>query len=150
MEISNIRASGTSGEYVPSTARKSGGQAFSQSFQQQMNEQERDEYQKKIRTLFDEINESGPSLMKKRDMVVFEAYREKLSTLMDEILHHAYLFQPEQVRDGYGRQKIFATITVVDQKMQQLGEDLFAQNGEQLNLLSRVDEIRGLILDLFS
>jgi uncharacterized protein YaaR (DUF327 family) len=138
------------GNYIPAAAHKGGEPSFSQSFHQQMNQQEKDEYQRQIQLLFDEISKSAPSLMKKRDMTAFETYRERISTLMDEILHHAYLFQPERVRDGYGRQRVFATITVVDRKMKKLGEELFAENSEQLDLLSRVDEIRGLIMDLFS
>lgn len=149
MDVSNVRR-GATGDYVASAAHKNGGNAFSQSFQQQMDQQERDEYQHQIQLLFEEIGETAPSLLKKRDMMAFETYRQRISTLMDEILHHAYLFQPERVRDGYGRQRVFATITIVDQKMEKLGEELFAENSEQLDLLSRVDEIRGLIMDLFS
>jgi uncharacterized protein YaaR (DUF327 family) len=150
MEISALKAAGARSETVTAAAPKSGSQSFSQSFQQQMNEQERREYRDRIGKLFDEIREKAPALLKMRDLTAFETYREKIAVLMDEILHHAYLFQPERVRDNYGHQKVYSTVTVVDQKLEKLGEELLSENSEQLDFISRIDEIRGLILDLFS
>ena len=150
MPISGIKASGARAETVSIAVHNKGGQAFPQSFQQQMDEQERRKYQDRIINLFEEVRKCAPELLEKRDMSVFEEYREKIAELMGEILHHAYLFQPENVRDHYGQRRVYATVTVVDQKMKKLGEELLTQSSEQLNLIGRVDEIRGLILDLFS
>ena len=127
-----------------------GGQAFSGAFQQQMDDRERQNYRARITNLFQEIRESAPRLLERRDLAVFEEYRMQIAELMEEILHHAYLFESVDVRDGSGRRKVFATVTVVDQKLKELGDDLLAENSPQLDLLGRVDEIRGMILDLFS
>lgn len=127
-----------------------GGQAFSGAFQQQMNDRERQNYRARITNLFHEIQENAPRLLERRDLAVFEEYRMQISELMEEILHHAYLFESVNVRDGSGRRKVFATVTVVDQKLKELGDKLLAENSPQLDLLGRVDEIRGMILDLFS
>ena len=149
MKISTIHTAEIRGDSI-SAASASGGQAFSQFFQQHSNDQERGEYQERIQTLFDEIWKSAPSLLQKCNLQNFEHYREKLTDLMEELLHHTYLFQSENVQDSYGRRKVYATVTVVSQKMKELGEDLLAENTEQLKFISRVDEIRGLLMDLFS
>lgn len=149
MKISTIHTAEIRGDPI-SAASGSGGQAFSQFFHQQSNDQERGEYQDRIKKLFDEIRQSAPSLLQKCNLQNFENYREKLADLMDELLHHTYLFQSEQIQDSYGRRKVYATVTIVNQKMKELGEDLLAENKEQLKFISRVDEIRGLLMDLFS
>jgi len=149
MKISTIHTAEIRGDSV-SAASASGGQEFSQFFQQHSNDQERGEYQERIQSLFDEIRESAPSLLQKCNLQNFERYREKLTELMEELLRHTYLFQSEHIQDSYGRRKVYATVTVVSQKMKELGEDLLSENTEQLKFISRVDEIRGLLMDLFS
>lgn len=145
-----ISVTKTSSSGVMPLAVHTGGQAFSGAFQQQMNDRERQNYRARITNLFHEIQENAPRLLERRDLAVFEEYRMQISELMEEILHHAYLFESVNVRDGSGRRKVFATVTVVDQKLKELGDKLLAENSPQLDLLGRVDEIRGMILDLFS
>lgn len=132
-----------------SVSGKSCSQAFSRSFHQQMDEQERKEYQEKINSLLDGIRADASALLKNGNLELFEGYRMRLSDLMEEIIHHAYLFQSERIRDGYGRRRVLATVSVVDRKMKQMGEELLSENRQQLDLMSRIDEIRGLIMDLF-
>jgi uncharacterized protein len=145
-----ISVTKTSSSGVMPVAVHTGGQAFSSAFQQQMGDRERQDYRQRISDLFEEIREDASRLLDQRDLSVFEGYRTRIAEMMEEILHHAYLFEPVNVRDGFGRRKVFATITVVDQKLKELGDELLAENKPQLDLLGRVDEIRGLILDLFS
>lgn len=100
--------------------------------------------------LFEEIRGDAGHLLSERDLILFEGYRQRMTLLLKEILHHAYLFQPERVKDGRGQERIYATVTVVDEKLDRLGVDLLSENREQLDIMSRVDEIRGLVMDLFS
>lgn len=145
-----ISVSKTSSSGVMPVAVHTGGQAFSGAFQQQMGERERQDYRQRISDLFEEISTDASRMLERRDLALFEGYRTRIAEMMAEILHHAYLFEPVNVRDGSGRRKVFATVTVVDEKLKELGDKLLEENGPQLDLLGRVDEIRGLILDLFS
>lgn len=145
-----ISVTKTSSSGVIPVAVHTGGQAFTGAFQQEMNDRQRQGYRQRIADLFDEIRESAPRMLERRDLSVFEEYRAQIAELMEEILHHAYLFEPVNIRDGSGRRRIFSTVTVVDQKLKELGDQMLAENSRQLDLLGRVDEIRGLILDLFS
>lgn len=145
-----ISVTKTSSSGVMPVAVHTGGQAFTGTFQQEMNDRQRQGYRQRIVDLFDEIRESAPRMLERRDLSVFEEYRAQIAELMEEILHHAYLFEPVNIRDGSGRRRIFSTVTVVDQKLKELGDQMLAENSRQLDLLGRVDEIRGLILDLFS
>lgn len=150
MDISGIRRTEGHGNYIPAPAHREGGSSFSQSFHQQQDNQERQKYQEQIEALFGDLSRDAQELLKGRNLSRFEAYRQKITFLLGEILQHAYLFEAERVRDGNGRERIYATIAVVDEKLDRLGTELLSENQEQLGLLSRIDEIRGLILDLFS
>lgn len=123
---------------------------FSQSFQQQMQGQQKQDLHKRVKDLLDDFEESAENICRKTDMGEFQDYCNKLGDVLSEILSNAYLFQGEKVKDGTGRQRIFATIAIVDEKLKNIGDDLVAGNSTQLEFLSKIDEIRGLITDLFS
>lgn len=150
MDISRVGRKENAGAYVPAATPKNGEKSFSQSFGQQMNDQQRQEYRERVEALFGEIRKDAQNLLSRKDMAQFEAYRQRISLLLDEILHHAYLFESKKVRDGRGRERVYAMVSVVDDKMKELGNELLEENSEQLDLISRMDEIRGLIMDLFS
>ncbi len=149
LNLEITRSTGVNRPYVAAVGSKGSEQGFSQSFQQEMNNQEKRKYQEQLEEIFQEITENAQEILKRADLTQFEVYRKKISGLMREILQHAYLFQPEKVRDGSGHQRVYAMVTVVDERLEQMGNELIAQNGAQLDLISRVDEIRGLIMDLF-
>lgn len=150
MNISAVKRAEGDQTYTPAPMPKSGDSSFNQSFQQQMDHQERQEYQRQAEALFEELRSDAGRLLRERDLTLFENYRQRMALLLKEILCHAYLFRPERVRDGRGQERIYATVTVVDEKLDQLGAELLSENKKQLDIMSRVDEIRGLVMDLFT
>jgi uncharacterized protein YaaR (DUF327 family) len=150
MEIRVNKTSYISPNYkVPEPGAKTDA-GFSQSFQQNMQNQQKQDLHKRVKELLDDFQESAENICRKTDMGQFQDYCNKLGDILSEILSNAYLFQGEKVKDGFGRQRIFATIAIVDEKLKTIGDDLVTGNSTQLEFLSRIDEIRGLITDLFS
>jgi uncharacterized protein YaaR (DUF327 family) len=80
----------------------------------------------------------------------FEKYRGLISQLLNEVVKNAYALSSECITDGYGRQRIFATVTIVDDKLDDLASDLLQRDDKKLDFLGRIDEIRGLIMDILS
>ena len=136
--------------YRPASAPKSGAQSFSQSFSGAMDDAQRREFRKRAEALFKKITDSAADIMKTADLDKFEEYRREISLIMSDILEHAYLFNEEKAVDGNGRRRIYATITVIDEKLKKLASDLMDRNGDIINFMSRVDEMRGLLLDLLT
>lgn len=54
----------------------------------------------------------------------------------------------ETVWDFRGRPKILARIQQIDQSLEDLGKQVIEEHSKPLDLLSKIDEIRGLIIDL--
>ena len=103
-----------------------------------------------MKELLDDFQESAENICRKTDMGQFQDYCNKLGDILSEILSNAYLFQGEKVKDSTGRQRVFATVAIIDDKLKMIGDDLVVGNSTQLEFISRIDEIRGLITDLFS
>jgi uncharacterized protein YaaR (DUF327 family) len=54
----------------------------------------------------------------------------------------------ESITDRYGHQRVFETINIIDIKLDALAKDILLENSDKLDYISRVDEIRGLIMDM--
>lgn len=149
----SIRISGsqsTSTDYSVKRSVDSGQKGFSQSFQQSMDDSRKRQLGQQALDILDEIEAEAEQICRHADMNAFENYCRRLSLVLSEILENAYLFSTERVFDRGGRQRVFSTVSVIDEAIGQLGHDLINGNAPQLNFLSKIDEIRGLLTDLMT
>jgi len=61
-----------------------------------------------------------------------------------------FSFDEERLGSRFGRTKILAIVRTVNQKLVDLGKELLSSNKDSLKVLALVDEIRGLLLDLYA
>jgi uncharacterized protein YaaR (DUF327 family) len=117
-------------------------------FREHLGRQLKEEYRRHIDTLFDELTALADTILSRADLSIFERYRGQLRELLTEATKNAYILNSEYVTDLNGRQRVFATISIIDSKLDDLAKDILHENSGRLDYLSRVDEIRGLILDM--
>jgi uncharacterized protein YaaR (DUF327 family) len=147
MDIHGIRRSdGVSGIDVPaaSAGRGDSSGAFKQSLHQQLKEEMRDQADK----LLTEMRALADELSSKVDIAGFERYRTLLKQLLGDIAKHAYVFVDEKVRDPRGGHRVFSALSVIDEKLDELAKSILEENHDRLDFLGRVDELRGLIMDI--
>lgn len=148
MILRGVKAGGQTTSYgVWSVSNSSGGGAtggFQQSFAKQLNE----EYRERIAALFDEINEQAAACFDNINLLNFERYRRLIKELVSEVVNRAYSLNKECVLDGNGKQRMYSSVNVIDEKLEQLAGDLLDKNVQQLDFISRIDEIRGLVMDI--
>ena len=118
------------------------------SFREHMGHQRKEEYRKHINSLFDELTALADTITGRIDISLFERYRGRLKELLTEAMTNAYILSSEYVTDLNGRQRVFATISIIDSNLDALAKDILHENNDRLDYLSRVDEIRGLIMDM--
>ncbi|MPL97406.1 hypothetical protein SDC9_43597 [bioreactor metagenome] len=130
------------------SAAKSAGGEFS-GFQQQFGKQMKEDYKNRINALFDEIVEESPDILDHIDMPKFEKYRRLIRELLSEVLNNSYDLNLECICDPSGKQRIYALVNIIDQKMDDIAKDILSRSAIWLRYISHIDEIRGLIMDLF-
>lgn len=147
MNISRIKRSEVSNYGISNLGNTNG--KSTGSFQQNMENQQKENYHKRASILFDELERETEGILDHIDIQKFEHYRRLISELLKDVMQNAYFLQSERVFTSSGRQHVYETIGVVDQKLEALGKEILNRSSQSLNYLSRVDEIRGLVLDLF-
>ena len=50
---------------------------------------------------------------------------------------------------GFWDQQYFKTVEIVDEKLEHITRELMSEEKENLNIVSLVDEVQGLLIDLY-
>lgn len=102
--------------------------------------------------LMDQVTMAGDELKKNPYGDTFPKYRQKVAQFFRFVEKRAYNVQEVEVRRtarNLNPKKKYI-IKVVDDKLDQLARDILYNQADQLTLLSKVNEINGLIVDLIS
>jgi len=103
--------------------------------------------------LKDEMDMAGEELKSHQSLESMEKYRKKVSQFMKYIVKINYNFiatrEEKKLRSGRVIKPLYQ-IEVINKKLNQLAAEMIILHGQNLNLLAKVEEINGLIIDLFA
>ncbi len=106
--------------------------------------------QARLSSLMEEITMQGDKLAKKRDIRDMRKYRFLIKEFMNEIISRSHEFSRENFLDRRGRHRVYGIIRLVDQTLDELAQELVKDEQDNLAILSKIGEIRGLLLDIFT
>lgn len=110
---------------------------------------EESELQNKLSSLMEEITVQGERLAKKRDVKDMKHYRGLVKEFLNEVVTHSHAFSRENFLDRRGRHRVYGIIRLVDENLDQLAQELMKDEKDNLSILDKIGEIRGLLLDIF-
>lgn len=122
---------------------KSGPQ-FSSHMDRQFSQNQEEELKKKAL----EIEKQGKHLANHIDVSELKAYKRLVMEFLDEVIRSSSRFSKESFLDRRGRHRVFSTIKIVNEELEQLTRDVLSSERDNLSILGRIEDIRGLILDL--
>ena len=111
---------------------------------------EEQELQARLNTLMEEITMQGDKLAKKRDSRDMKKYRALVKDFMNEIVSRSHSFSRENFLDRKGRHRVYGIIRLVDENLDELAKELMKDEQDHLAILSKIGEIRGLLLDILT
>ena len=106
--------------------------------------------QARLSTLMEEITMQGDKLAKKRDIRDMKKYRGLIKDFMNEIINRSHQFSRENFLDRRGRHRVYGIIRLIDENLDQLAQELMKDEKDNLAILNKIGEIRGLLLDIFT
>lgn len=109
---------------------------------------EEQDLQARLSGLMQEITRQGDSLSKKKDIKDMKRYRGLVKDFMNEILNRSHKFSRENFLDRKGRHRVYGIIRLVDQNLDELAEELLKDEKDNIAILAKIGEIRGLLIDL--
>lgn len=108
------------------------------------------ELQGKLSALMEEITSEGQKLAKKRDVKDMRHYRGLVKEFLNEIVSRSHEFSRENFLDKRGRHRVYGIVRLVDENLDSLAQELMKDEKDNIEILSRIGEIQGLLLDIFT
>lgn len=106
--------------------------------------------QAKISGLMNEISEQGKKLSKHSDIRDMKKYRALIKNFLNEVVYRSHGFSRENFLDRKGRHRVYGIIRLIDKNLDELAEALLADEKDNIEILNKIGEIRGLLLDIIT
>ena len=104
----------------------------------------------KLSGLLEEITGQGEKIKKRRDITDMRKYRSLIKDFMNEIVNRSHKFSRENFLDRRGRHRVYGIIRLIDENLDSLAEELMKEEKDHLAILGKIDEIKGMLLDIFT
>jgi hypothetical protein len=108
------------------------------------------ELQEKLTNLMNDIATQGKLLSEHMDIRDMKRYRGLVKDFLNEVVNRSHKFSRENFLDRKGRHRVYGMIKLVDERMDELATALVQDEKDHIDILNRVDEIRGLLLDIIT
>ena len=106
------------------------------------------ELQEKLSSLMKDIEEQGARIAKHMDIKDMKKYRSTIKEFMNEITSRSHEFSRENFLDRRGRHRVYGIVRQVDKTLDELADELLKEEKDNLAILGKIDDIRGLLLDI--
>ncbi len=109
-----------------------------------------EDLQARLSSLMEEITMQGDRISKKKDIKDMRRYRTLIKDFMNEIVSRSHSFSRENFLDRKGRHRVYGIIRLVDENLDELAKELMKEQKDNITILQKIGDIRGLILDIFT
>ncbi len=103
-----------------------------------------------LSSLMEEITMQGERISKKKDIKDMRKYRSLIKEFMNEVVSRSHAFSRENFLDRKGRHRVYGIIRLVDETLDELAKELVKDEKDNITILQKIGDIRGLILDIFT
>lgn len=97
------------------------------------------------------VDESAAALVQQPNQVTLDEYKEAVSHLLAFLIDHSVTVeQAQSLKKGKdGKTKVFLRVEIINEKLAQLTRGVLSEQKPMLDLVNRLDEIRGLLVDFY-
>lgn len=103
-----------------------------------------------LQAFLDRLDSQGKKLAHSLSIRDLKDFRDMVKSFLRSTFGQSRQMQEDTSWDFQGRPKVMARIGKIDQVLDELGRQLLQEQAKPLEVLTKIDEIRGLIVDLFA
>ena len=109
---------------------------------------EETDLQEKLNSMMEQITVQGDKISKHMDIKDMKKYRELVKGFLNEVVSRSHEFSRENFLDRRGRHRVYGIVRLVDKNLDDLAGELVKDEKDHLAIISKIDDIRGLLLDI--
>ena len=108
------------------------------------------ELQAKVDALMEDITAQGNRIAQHMDIRDMKRYRTLIKDFLNEVVYRSHKFSRENFLDRKGRHRVYGIIKLIDENLDELASELVSDEKDHISILSKIGEIEGLLLDIFT
>ncbi len=138
MEIGRVRNGSIGRERNKISNKKDFSQSFNQARDRKSGEQ--------LKKMISDIKKKGNRLVITKTYADVRAYKRMIKEYLESVLQYMY----ENKKDiSFWQTQYFITVETIDNKLEELTNKLLENEIENINIASTIDEIQGLVVDIY-
>lgn len=104
---------------------------------------------KELQDFMSRLENKGKQLAESFSLRDLSDFKDMVKSFLRSTFGQSRRVSEESFWDFRGRPKVLARITEIDKALEELGQKVLDNQTKPMELLDQIDEIRGLIIDLF-
>lgn len=96
------------------------------------------------------IDQLGKELSKQCSWRALMNYKDRIRKFLEEIVKGGYRLKERQGFDRRGRMKLYKIISEIDDLMAQLAEEVLKEEKNEIEILRKIGDIRGILVNLYT
>ena len=106
--------------------------------------------QAKVDALMEDITAQGNRIAEHMDIRDMKRYRGLVKEFLNEVVYRSHKISRENFLDRKGRHRVYGIIKLIDKNLDELATELVSDEKDHFSILSKIGEIQGLLLDIFT
>lgn len=108
------------------------------------------ELQARVEELMKDITAQGERIAQHMDVRDMKHYRMLIKEFLNEVVYRSHKFSRENFLDRKGRHRVYGIVKLIDANLDELASALVEDEKDHISILSKIGEIRGLLLDILT
>ncbi|MBN2551566.1 MAG: DUF327 family protein [Spirochaetales bacterium] len=106
------------------------------------------EHGENLEQLLDDVHQTGEMLIESQSLESVKRYRRAVRAFLDYVVANMLSVEEQTSGGNILRRKRFTQVKIIDSKLERLVGSVLQNQGRQLDLLEKINEIQGLLVDL--
>ncbi len=121
-----------------------------ETFKNKLNEIEQEHIREQLKVLYDKIEVQTNKLQDRLFIEDLVQYKELVKEFLDISVNNSHVFYRENSLDRRGRHRVYSLVKKVDKELDELTKDFLDIEGNRIRILKRLDDIKGMLLDVLT
>ncbi|MBZ4664691.1 MAG: hypothetical protein JG776_2415 [Caloramator sp.] len=120
--------------------------SVSSSFSAALDLANKDQAEQNLQNMLNDIDKLGKRLIATRSVEDAREYRKKVQEYLNYVVKNAYILKREVGPYSYG---LHIKIEIINEKVDAITRELLEQQRETIELADKIEEIKGLLVDVY-
>lgn len=124
--------------------------AIKDTFKVKLNSIEQEHIKTELNSIYEKIENQSSKLSEKLFIDDLITYKKLIKEFLNISVNNSHVFFKESSLDRRGRHRIYSLVKQVDQELDELTKDFIDIENKRINILKRIDDIQGILIDIMT